>query len=246
MHRLVITPLVGCALFPFSACAMMLTDNLQLELKPQVVSDYRSRGLSMTLGNPAAQLEATVIHSSGAYAGVWTSNVDFGMNLKTRLEQDFYAGFFIPLNDDVSLDVGYLKYTYANEAQLNMSEVYVILKAYGFKFGSNYSSDLKTFVGKDQETLYSYLGYSHDIVDKVGLEVRYGRFDFKDDVFLSKSGKARGDYREWEAKLTRSAFGVNWGLSYIDTDLSKSECASYYASTDVCAATVVVSASKTF
>ncbi|MFL1529044.1 TorF family putative porin [Pseudomonas sp. O230] len=246
MHRLAITTLVGCALFPFGAGAVTLTDNLQLELKPQVVSDYRSRGLSMTLGDPAAQLEATLIHSSGAYAGVWTSNVDFGVNLKTRLEQDYYAGFFIPFNDDVSLDVGYLKYTYAKEAQLNMSEVYAILKAYGFKFGSYYSNDLKNFVGKDQDTLYTYLGYSHEIVDQVGLEVRYGRFDFKDDVFLSNSGKARGDYREWEAKLTRSAFGINWGLSYVDTDLSKSECASYYGYTDVCTATVVVSASKTF
>lgn len=246
MHRLALTTLVGCTFLPVAAGAVPLTDDLQLQLKPQVVSDYRSRGLSMTLGDPAAQLDATLIHSSGAYAGVWSTNVDFGMNLKTRLEQDFYAGFFAQLNDNVSLDVGYLKYTYAREAQFNMSEVYAILNAYGFKAGGHYSSDLKNYVGKDQDTLYSYLGYSHELVDQAGLEVRYGRFDFKDAVFFSNSGKARGDYHEWEAKLTRSAFSIDWGLSYIDTDLSRSECASYYGYTDVCTATVVVSASKTF
>lgn len=184
MHRLAFTTLVGCALLPAAAGAVSLTDDLQLQLKPQVVSDYRSRGLSMTVGDPAVQLDATLIHSSGAYAGVWTSNVDFGLNLKTRLEQDFYAGFFSQFNDDVSLDMGYLKYTYAKEAQFNMSEVYAILKAYGFKLGSFYSGDLKNYVGKDQDTLYTYLGYSHEIVDQTGLEVRYGRYDFKDDVFL--------------------------------------------------------------
>ncbi len=68
----------------------------------------------------------------------------------------------------------------------------------------------------------------------------------QDDVFVSTSGRVRSNYDEWEAKLTRSAFGVDWGLSYVATDLSKSECASYYGYTDVCSATVVVSASKTF
>jgi uncharacterized protein (TIGR02001 family) len=246
MHRLAIATLVGCTLLPLAAQAITLTDDLQLLLKPQVVSDYRSRGLSMTLGDPAAQLEATLLHSSGAYFGVWTSNVDFGLDLKTRLEQDFYAGFYKQLNDDVSLDVGYLKYTYAKEAQFNQSEVYAILKAYGFKLASYYSNDLKNFVGDDQDTLYTYIGYSHELAAEVGLDVRYGRFDFKDDVFVSGSGSTRGDYHEWEAKLTRSTLGVDWGLAYVDTDLSKSECASYYGYTDVCTATVVVSASKTF
>jgi hypothetical protein len=40
--------------------------------------------------------------------------------------------------------------------------------------------------------------------------------------------------------------GVTWGLSYIDTDLSKSECASWYGYGDLCTATVVASASKAF
>ncbi|MBV6823397.1 TorF family putative porin [Pseudomonas sp. PD9R] len=246
MHRHALTLFLGCTFLPMAAHAITLTDDLQLMLKPAVVSDYRSRGLSMTLGDPAAQLDATLIHSSGAYVGVWTSNVDFGMDLKARLEQDFYAGFFKQLTDDVSLDLGYLKYTYAKEAQFNQSEVYAIVKAYGFKVGSYYSNDLQNFVGKDQDTLYTYLGYSYALPTDTGLEVRYGRFDFKDDVFVDGSGNTRGDYHEWEARLTHSALGVDWALSYVDTDLSRQECTSYYGYGDICTATVVVSASKTF
>jgi hypothetical protein len=39
---------------------------------------------------------------------------------------------------------------------------------------------------------------------------------------------------------------VTWGLSYIDTNLSKSECTSWYGYGDLCSATVVASASKAF
>ncbi|EJM34079.1 hypothetical protein PMI26_05946 [Pseudomonas sp. GM33] len=246
MHRPALTLFVACTFLPLAAHALTLTDDLQLMLKPAVVSDYRSRGLSLTLGDPAAQLDATLLHSSGAYGGVWTSNVDFGLNYKTRLEQDFYAGFFKQITDDVSLDVGYLKYTYARQSDFNQSEVYAIVKAYGFKFASYYSNDLQTYLGKDQDTLYTWLGYSYALPADTGLEVRYGRFDFKDDVFVSGSGDTRGDYHEWEARLTHSAVGVDWALAYIDTDLSTHECTSYYGYGDVCTATVVVSASKTF
>lgn len=246
MTRFTIATLTFFSLFPIVANAVALTDDLQLELKPQVVSDYRSRGISMSLGDPAAQLEATLLHSSGAYAGLWTSNVDFGLDLKARWEQDFFAGYFAQLNENVSLNAGYLKYTYVKEAQFNQSEVFAILQAYGFSVGAYYSNDLKTYIGKDQDTFYSYLGYSYKISDQMGVSVRYGVFDAKDDLFFSSSGKARSNYHEWEAKVTRSALGIDWGLSYVDTNLSKSECSSYYGYTDVCAATMVVSASKTF
>lgn len=78
MYRVAIATLVGCTVLPFAAGAVPLTDDLQLMLKPQVVSDYRSRGLSMTQGDSAAQLEATLLHRSGAYAGVWTSTSTLG------------------------------------------------------------------------------------------------------------------------------------------------------------------------
>lgn len=40
MRRYTIASVVFCSLFPFAASAIPLTDDLQLELKPQLVSDY--------------------------------------------------------------------------------------------------------------------------------------------------------------------------------------------------------------
>ena len=76
--------------------------------------------------------------------------------------------------------------------------------------------------------------------------MRYEYVDYKDDVFFSDSGKGRADYTDWEIKLTRDFVGVSWGLSYIDTSLSKAECQSYTGYDDVCGATLLASASKTF
>jgi uncharacterized protein (TIGR02001 family) len=233
-------------LAPLTSHALTLDDNFSLDMTLGVVSDYRTRGISQTLGDPAVQAGATLVHSSGLYIGAWTSNVDFGGPYKTRQELDYYAGYYWQATEAISLDLGYLKYDYPKEGQFNMSEVYAILDVYGVKLGANYSNDTPNFFGEDQDTLYTYLSYKVELPAEIGLNLRVGRNDVKDPAFWSTNGESRDAYTEWEAKLTRDFVGVTWGLSYIDTDLSKSECASWYGYGDLCTATVVASASKAF
>ena len=233
-------------LAPLTSQALTLNDDFSLDMTLGVVSDYRTRGISQTLGDPAIQAGATLVHSSGLYIGAWTSNVDFGGPYKTRQELEYYAGYYWQASEAISLDLGYLKYDYPKEGQFNMSEVYAILDVYGVKLGANYSNDTPNFFGEDQDTLYTYLSYKIELPAEIGLDLRVGRNDVKDPAFWSTSGESRDAYTEWEAKLTRDFVGVTWGLSYIDTDLSKSECASWYGYDDLCTATVVASASKAF
>ena len=42
-----------------------------------VTSDYLSRGVSQTQHRPAAQVDLEYAHRSGAYVGLWASNVDY-------------------------------------------------------------------------------------------------------------------------------------------------------------------------
>ncbi|WP_030130967.1 TorF family putative porin [Pseudomonas sp. QTF5] len=238
--------LASLVLAPLTSQALTLNDNFSLDLTLGLVSDYRTRGISQTLGDPAVQAGATLVHSSGLYMGAWTSNVDFGGPYKTRQELEYYAGYYWQATEAISLDLGYLKYDYPKEGQFNMSEVYAILDVYGVKLGANYSNDTPNFFGEDQDTLYTYLSYKIELPAEIGLDLRVGRNDVKDPAFWSANGESRDAYTEWEAKLTRDFVGVSWGLSYIDTDLSKSECASWYGYGDLCTATVVASASKTF
>ncbi|WLG88599.1 TorF family putative porin [Pseudomonas cucumis] len=238
--------LASLVLAPLTSQALTLNDNFSLDMTLGVVSDYRTRGISQTLGDPAVQAGATLVHSSGLYVGAWTSNVDFGGPYKTRQELEYYAGYYWQATEAISLDLGYLKYDYPKEGQFNMSEVYAILDVYGVKLGANYSNDTPNFFGEDQDTLYTYLSYKIELPAEIGLDLRVGRNDVKDPAFWSANGESRDAYSEWEAKLTRDFVGVTWGLSYIDTDLSKSECASWYGYGDLCTATVVASASKVF
>lgn len=62
-----------------------------------VVSDYDWRGITQSSLDPAFQLGIDYRHSSGLYAGVWGSTVDWsffpGDNIEPDLEADFYAGY---------------------------------------------------------------------------------------------------------------------------------------------------------
>ncbi len=244
MKRSTTLLLAGLALAPLSSQAVEINDDFFVQIDLNLASDYRTRGISQTQGDPTAQAGATLGHSSGLYAGLWTSNVDFGYGLKTRQEVDYYAGWYWQASEAVSLDLGYIKYAYPKESQFNQSEAYAILNAYGVKAAVYYSNDLGNFIGDDQDSLYTWVGYETQLPLEIGLDLRYGRMDLKDPIFWSGSGESRESYREWEAKLSRDLFGVTWGLSYVDTDLSENECMSNYGFTDVCTATLVASVSK--
>ena len=77
------------------AQAIELSDSLNLAITPALVSDYRNSGISQTLGDPAAQLDVMLSHASGLYAGVWTSNVEYGYDW----EKDDDYGTRHPIGD---------------------------------------------------------------------------------------------------------------------------------------------------
>lgn len=242
MKRLALAGLASLLATSIPAQAIPLSDSLELTLTAEAVSDYRSRGQSQTLGDPALQASATLAHDSGLYLGAWASNVDFGNDLKTRLEVDYYAGYFWQIHDEVSLDLGYVKYAYSKEGQLNYAESYAILSAYGVQLGHQYASD---YAG-DQAYSWSYLGYETSLPADIGLALRYGLVDYKDEVLVSSSGNTRSTYNEWEVKLTKDLLGATWGIAYVDTDMSKAECDNFLGYDDLCEATAVASVSKSF
>ena len=245
MKAFTLFALGSLSLLPPSSQAIVLNDDFSVLVDLTLASDYRTRGISQTLNDPAAQAGVTLVHSTGLYVGAWTSNVDFGGGLKTRQEVDYYGGWLWEATDDINLDIGYLKYTYPKESQFNQSEVYGILSVYGVKLGAYYSDDAPG-IDSEQNSMYTYVGYETQLPYDTGLKLRYANMDFKDPYLYSSSGHAEDSYREWEVKLTHELAGAMLGLSYIDTDLSKSQCTSNWGFDDVCGATVVASVSKSF
>ena len=250
--------LAGLALSPLlSAQAVELNDQFSLLITPTLVSDYRANGLSQTKGDPAAQLAVTLSHASGLYAGIWTSNVNFGYGSKARQEIEYYAGYAWLISDNIRLDTFYTRYEYPRESGYNQSDIQATLDIYGVFLGGKYVNNMKGpdyedengefHKGKKDEDLSTvFIGYHTVLPADLGLEMRYEYVDYKDEVFFSNSGKGRADYYDWEIKLSRQLIGIDWALSYIDTDLSKDECTSFTGYDDLCGATLMASASKTF
>ncbi|MCU1718552.1 TorF family putative porin [Pseudomonas sp. 5P_3.1_Bac2] len=230
-----------CLAASAAAQAVTLNEDWSLDLNAALVSDYRFRGISQTLGDPALQGGATLQHSSGAYAGIWSSNVDFGSGSRTRQEIDYMLGYNWAIDDNLSLDLSYLHYEYTHQSSLKSDEAGFQFNAYGLYVGGFYTPNLN-----DNSSSYLYLGYQTELPYELGLNLRYGEVDFKDDVLERSNGKLRSRYNEWEVGLSKSLLSLDWSLSYVASDLSKSECYSYNGYDDLCAATVVLGVSKSF
>lgn len=227
--------------------ALQLNEQFDLQITPMLLSDYRNSGISQTLGDPAFQLDVMLAHASGLYAGVWTSTVEFGYdweqddNYGTRQEVDYYAGYYWQISDAISLDAMYNKYSYPGESQFNGADVYLTLDAYGFFIGGKHSDDT------DESSASYFAGYRTLLPLDIGLELKFENVDYKDKVFFNKDWThGQEDYNNWSVGLQREMLGVNWGASYVDTDLSKAECMSFSGYDDLCSATLVFSASQTF
>lgn len=223
------------------AWGMPLTEDVEASLVIGALSDYRTGGISQTLGDPALQFDASLTHSSGFYAGVFTSNVDFGT--ATHREYDYYVGYSTRFNEVAGMSLTYFEYDYPKNSEYNYGEWVGTVDAYGVELGMKYTSEVKPF--DDDHAVY-WAKYTFELPQGFSLDARYGYSDAKDDIWVSGSGTTRSAYRDWEVGINREAIGVEWRLSYIDTDLSRAECASVNTYKDVCSAALVASATKTF
>lgn len=100
-----------------------------------VVSDYRFRGWSLSDDKPAMQVDATLIHSSGFYTGVFASTIEeFGIDSDgdgARSEFDLSAGWAFSLAG-LDIDLGAMAYLYPDASDVNY---YVLPVSLSHAFG---------------------------------------------------------------------------------------------------------------
>ena len=167
-------------------------------------SDYVWRGISQTDSEPAISGSFDVGHSSGAYAGVWASNVDIDDD--TSIEIDYYAGFIGEFGESgVFYDVGGTYYNYPDQSDLDFFEFY---GSVGYSFltaGLSYTQDL--FGTEAQDDLYYSLDAAYD-VGSISLAAGVGYYDFD-------SGD---DYTNYHIGASTELAGFGFDLTYSDTD----------------------------
>jgi uncharacterized protein (TIGR02001 family) len=208
-----------------------------------LASDYRFRGISQLDGNvsPAIQGGFDSSFDNGIYVGTWASNVNLGT--KASIEHDFYAGW---AND--SFDVGFIYYSYPRDdgqeldyleiqgsfSFLDYYEVYGSIAWNNFTFGLNISPD---YFAETDTFVYPYVGYGIDY-DRYSFALHLGYNHFEEEDFLGNDDS----YIDFSAGVTTEAWGAEWGLAIVGTDLDDDE--DCFGDEDLCSVTLVASISK--
>tara|TARA_R110001592_G_scaffold320639_2_gene598754 strand:+ start:75282 stop:76049 length:768 start_codon:yes stop_codon:yes gene_type:complete len=219
-----------------------------------LTTDYKFRGISQTDTSPAVQGGFDIAFDSGFYVGTWGSNVDFAKSL----ELDYYGGYAGDLTESLSFDVGVLYYDYPGTKGVTIvddgtledrdddyAEVYGSLSFGDATLGFAYSDDYYLESG---EFWYVYGDYSFSLPYDISLGLHYGYNSFDvdsndsnakdaDSAFLSNGEDSYSDY---SITLGKSYYGLDFALSWIDTDLDKED---YFGSSAV-ESSVVFSVSK--
>ena len=197
-------------------------------------SDYIFRGYTQTKEDPALQGGFDVEHESGAYAGVWASNVNWttegGYMDDNSLELDFYGGFAGGLGETgIGYDVGILKFYYPGEntsgqADTDATEVYASLS----KDIGSVSASLGVYVVVSDDA-WGFADadgskyFTADVDVPIGSTPLTASFHVGRQTFEGV-GNDPFDYTDWKLNLeyvVNDTFAV--GAFYTDTNQSTSD-----------------------
>lgn len=159
-----------------------------------LTSDYVFRGITQTLGDPAAQFGLRWQSEPGTYATVWGSTVEFPGDSGASSEVDYVLGWSGNLGDAWALDASVTYFDYPS-ARVDLSYAELITT---LTYSGNY---------------WLTFGYSPDVfaTDETGIYVQLGaRFPFGDAWRLEA---AAGYYRLNDAygdDYAHAQLGVVW------------------------------------
>ena len=179
-----------------------------------LATDYVFRGQSQTLEEEAVQAGFDLGYG-GFYAGAWGSNVDFGS--AATAEIDYYLGYVFDLSDDLSLDLGYIYYSYAGEDDLDFSEGKLAVSWKAASVGLNYSPE---YLGDGGEKYFYYFAdYSFSLPNDFSLGLHVGLNQGDDQDIAFEGGSGEDTYTEWSVGVSRTFSNVDFGLTYWDTTI---------------------------
>ncbi|HFD32347.1 MAG TPA: hypothetical protein ENJ28_06555 [Gammaproteobacteria bacterium] len=194
LHKIIAATLLASAATTGSSVVLAesaLTANVGM------TSNYIWRGATQTKDSSAISGGIDYAHASGAYVGIWTSNVSW-TTTAPGYEQDIYAGYAFDAGP-VGLDVGYISYGYPLSTVDDFSEIYVNATFKNFNAGiANDSKNKSTYISA---------GAEFEVKKDLTLAVTFGSFDY--------SGSAN-DYAHTQLSLSKGDFT----FAYDDTDQS--------------------------
>jgi uncharacterized protein (TIGR02001 family) len=193
--------------------------------KISVYSEYEFRGISQTSEKPALQLNLDYSHSSGIYAGAFLTNIEWlkdtaeslGGHTRGGTELDLFIGWKKEIVQDVTLDVGYLRYEYPRSTdfftapKVNTDELWI---GASWKFlSAKYSytvSDAFGFVDS-KGSQFLELNIAYPLTDKITLTGQIAKAEFENNSFFDYTVYKIGGVYDFGGGFVAGAY-------YKDTD----------------------------
>ena len=138
----------------------------QLSATASVTSDYRVRGVTLSEGRPAAQLDASYDDELGWFAGAFASNVQFYEHSDREAQLMGYAGYARRLGGGWSVDAGAAYSTFSGGNGYNYVELHAGVTSDVLSARLYYAPD---YFGQGIHTLYAELNGSQRLFDRVKL-----------------------------------------------------------------------------
>ena len=203
------------------ASGAMMPDGFTSSASVALTTDYVWRGISQTNNDPAVQGSFDIAHESGAYIGVWASNVEFqgGPSDTVSIEIDAYIGFsrdtdfggLLPFA--LTYDIGFLHYEFPSDSNGNLNEIYfgaAISPVENLNFSTYYYLDtgIENKIGK------GYVDISSD----------YTLPDWAwNTTILAHAGHydrtaGASDYWDWKVGVSKDIGDFNFEVAYHNTD----------------------------
>ena len=203
-----------------------------------VTSDYAYRGITQNDEKITPQLGVEIGHSSGAYVGIWGSPVDFNDGGEAHSEVDFTLGYRYE-SGPWSTDTRYTYFAYPGarsslhydygEAAFSLTRDFDVLSIGGMvAYSPNYASD-------SGDAYYVQALLDVPLPKDFAAHAYVGK-QYVDD----NAAYGYPDAIDWNLGVSYTYDAIGLDLSYIDTNISKAQCA------DGCSGRVVGTLSYSF
>lgn len=200
---------IGIGLVAASLVAAATSAHAEMSVSANVAlsSDYVFRYVSQTQEEPAISGGFDVDTGTGIYLGTWASNVDFGDD--ATVEIDFYGGYATNFDNGFGIDVGVIDYEYFDDnANDNLVEIYGGASYKWLSATAYFGVDNSLDAGDTDDYIWLEAGVEYP-TGPVTLGATIGTLD---------SDVAGSDYSGWSIGASTDAAGLNFGLTYYDTD----------------------------
>ena len=200
----------------------MAADSSPFSGNVSLTSNYLYRGITQTTNRGAIQGGFDYADPSGIYAGAWGSNISWLTDAGVAggsLELDTYAGYRAGITDDVSYDVGFLRYNYSGEfAGSPTASTNELYGSIGWKsVTAKYSRSFTNLFGVSDSSGSGYFDLSGSYTIE-GPDVTLGAHYGKQNV--AGTGNSSLSYADYNVKASKGFGAYTWALMISKTNVT--------------------------